>query len=93
MVEVSAPLVAHRDVRSSNGEVELRPVIRTTVIVRGVTDEVELSLTRRDEMGFRMLLGRSTIRRRFLVHAGRSFLGGGTRFAPPGAPVPGIDPS
>jgi hypothetical protein len=83
VVATSAPLVEHREVRSSNGEVDVRPVIRTTATVRGEQFEIELSLSRRDEMGFRMLLGRSAIRRRFLVDPGRSFLGGGDRFSRP----------
>jgi hypothetical protein len=37
---------------------------------------VELTLANRDEMGFRMLLGREAFRRRFLVDAGRSYYGG-----------------
>ena len=44
---------------------------------RRAVPPIELSLTNRDEMGFRMLLGRSALRRRFLVDPGRSFLGGG----------------
>jgi hypothetical protein len=82
-VQAEAELVDHREVRSSNGEVEMRPVIRTTIVVRGLAAEVELTLSRRDEMGFRMLLGRSALRRRFVVDPGRSFLGGGSRFTPP----------
>ena len=83
VVAVHAPLVEHREVRSSNGEVDLRPVIRTPTLVRGHAYDIELTLTSRDEMGFRMLLGRSAIRRRFLVDAGKSFLGGGDRFSRP----------
>ena len=81
VIAVSAPLVEHREVRSSNGETELRPVIRTRAVVRDTAVDIELSLSRRDEMGFRMLLGRSAIRRRFVVDPGRSFLGGGDRFS------------
>jgi hypothetical protein len=44
---------------------------------------IELSLTNRDEMGFRMLLGREALRRRFFVEPGRSFLGGGDAHRPP----------
>jgi len=83
VIAATAPLVDHREVRSSNGEVDLRPVIRTTATIRGAQFEIELSLSRRDEMGFRMLLGRSAIKRRFLVDPGRSFLGGGDRFSRP----------
>jgi hypothetical protein len=83
VIAASAPLVEHRDVRSSNGEVELRPVIRTDAVVLGHHLDIELSLTSRDEMGFLMLLGRSAVRRRFIVDPARSFLGGGDRFSRP----------
>ena len=83
VIAAKAPLVDHREVRSSNGEVELRPVIRTSALVVGQKLDIELGLTSRDEMGFRMLLGRSAVRRRFVVDPGRSFLCGGDRFSRP----------
>jgi hypothetical protein len=39
---------------------------------------IEITLTNRDAMGFRMLLGRQAVRRRFLIDSGRSFLSGET---------------
>jgi hypothetical protein len=72
---VEAQLHAEKVVRNPGGRQELRPVIRTTIVWNGVAFEADLNLTRRDEMGFRMLLGRQAIRRRFLVDPGRSFLG------------------
>ena len=66
-VEAEADLLAVRAVRSSNGEVESRPVIRTKVVIGGRRFPIELTLTRRDEMGFRMLLGRRALRRRFVI--------------------------
>ena len=44
--------------------------------IAGHTVDAEITLTRRDEMGFRMLVGREAIRRRFLVDPGVSYLGG-----------------
>ena len=82
-VPVTAALVAVRDVRSSNGDVERRPVIATRAVIGGVIAPIELTLTNRDEMGFRMLLGREALRRRFFVEPGRSFLGGGNAKIPP----------
>lgn len=75
-VRVELPLVAYRKVRDSGGKVELRPVVKTAVRVRGILVPIELTLTRRDSMGFRMLLGRQAIRRRFLVDPGGSYYGG-----------------
>lgn len=73
-VEATAPLVDLRRVRSSNGTTEVRPVIRTRVDVGGSEWVIELTLTRRDLMGFRMLLGRQALRGHAIVDPGRSFL-------------------
>lgn len=73
-VVVRSPVVGWRKVRSSIGEVQDRPVIRTHLALGEIRWSVEVTLTNRDEMGFRMLLGRTAIRRRFLVDPGRSFL-------------------
>lgn len=75
-VEVEAEIVEFRSVRSSSGKTTMRPVIITDITLLGITWPVELTLARRDEMGFRMLLGREAIRGRFLVNAGRSFYNG-----------------
>jgi hypothetical protein len=80
-VAAEAPLVAWRDVRSSNGTLDRRPVIRTPVVIAGRRVPIELTLTRRDEMGFRMLIGRMALRRRFVIDPAQSFAGGGTTFA------------
>jgi hypothetical protein len=73
-VETEAELVDEREVRSSGGHAQLRPVIQTAVALGGKCWSIELTLTNRDVMGFRMLLGRQAVRRRFLVDAGQSFL-------------------
>lgn len=72
-VVVEAPIVDERRVRSSNGEVQHRPVIRTDVEIHGRRWPIDITLTNRDEMGFRMLIGRAAIRRHFVVDPGRSF--------------------
>ena len=82
-VVAEAEMVDERTVRSSNGVHALRPVIITRIELLGETWPIELTLASRDEMGFRMLLGRSALKRRFLVDAGRSFLAGGGRHEPP----------
>lgn len=73
-IATGAWMVAERPVRDSGGRSEVRPVIRTTVELGGQAIQIEITLTRRDNMGFRMLLGRQAIRRRFVVDPGRSFV-------------------
>lgn len=72
-VAVEAEVVDERMVRSSDGREETRPVIVTTLEMGGQTWPIELTLTRRDAMGFRMLLGRQALRRRAVVDPGRSY--------------------
>lgn len=78
-VMVEAPLIGERRVRNPGGRTEIRPVIRTTIRLGGFDLSAEVTLTRRDEMGFPMLLGRQTVKGRFLIDAGKSYLLG----APP----------
>jgi hypothetical protein len=73
---VEAEVLEYRRVRSSSGRSAMRPVIRTGLRLLGETWPIELTLASRDQMGFRMLLGREAFRRRFLVDASRSYLGG-----------------
>lgn len=71
---LEVPLLEERWITSSNGNRQRRPVIRTQVSLAGSLWMVDLSLTRRADMGFPMLLGREAIRGRFMVEPGRSFL-------------------
>lgn len=73
-VRVTVPIEGFRRVRSSNGKVETRPFIKTPVTIGSRTFRTTVTLTARDAMGFRMLLGRSALRRRYLVDPGRAFL-------------------
>jgi len=78
-VAAEAEVLDYRQVRSSSGLRSLRPVIRTEIEILGKRWSIELTLANRDEMGFRMLLGREAVRNRFLVDAGRSYYGGRPR--------------
>lgn len=74
IVQCEAELYDQRYVRSSSGHSSLRPVILTQLKVGSHIWDIELTLTNRDKMGFRMLIGRQAIRRHLLVHSGRSYI-------------------
>jgi hypothetical protein len=74
VVTCEAEIIDLRWVSDSGGHREERYVIRTPVILGDETWPIEITLTERDTMLFRMLLGRRAIRRRFLVNPGRSFI-------------------
>ncbi len=73
-VRVSSPLIEFRTIRSSSGHEELRPVIRTFARFGETTWPIEITLTNRDQMGFRMLLGRRAMSHRFIVDPAKSFV-------------------
>ncbi|MDX1739018.1 MAG: RimK/LysX family protein, partial [Alphaproteobacteria bacterium] len=57
----SAELVDQREITSSNGETELRYIIRTPVRIGGQEWPIEISLTNRESMQYRMLFGRPAL--------------------------------
>jgi len=69
-----AQIVDERTVASSNGERETRYVIITPMRLGEDVWPVELTLSDRDQMGFRVLAGRTAIRGRCIVDPGASFL-------------------
>jgi hypothetical protein len=68
------PIVDYRRITSSTGHSQKRIIIHTTLKMGEFSSLVELSLANRDEMGFRMLVGRNAIQRSILVDPARSFL-------------------
>ena len=71
-----APVLDRRRIKDSGGHLEKRYVIQTTAVVGAVTWTIDLTLTNRNPMMFRMLLGRTALENRFLIHPGRSYLTG-----------------
>ena len=66
-------VVDQRSVKSSSGDKEKRLVIRTPLTLGGETWDVEVTLTNRDAMGYRMLLGREAMAGRTLIDPDASF--------------------
>jgi len=75
-VIVELPVKDHRRVRSSSGHVDERLVVEMPIVLVGQDVHIEVTLTNRDEMGFRMLIGRQALRHGFVVASDRSFIGG-----------------
>lgn len=73
-ITAEAELLEYRKVTSSGGHSQTRPVILTTIQLGEHQWQGELTLTNRDVMGFRMLLGRQAVRKRFSIDPGKSFL-------------------
>ncbi len=67
------PVADIRTVSNPGRRRERRYIIRTDLSLGGETWPIDLSLTDRDEMGFRLLIGRTAMHGRLLVDPERSF--------------------
>lgn len=63
-----------RGITSSNGETQRRMIVKTPLRIGTLTFRAEISLADRSDMRFPMLIGRSSLRRRFVVDSGHSWL-------------------
>jgi hypothetical protein len=73
-VTCEAHAIDERTVRNSGGGVERRYIITTLLKLGDASWPIELALANRDQMGFRMLLGRTALQGRALIEPGRSYL-------------------
>ena len=71
---VDAELLEYRRVKSSNGHYSRRPVVLTHASIGGLVWAIELTLANRETMGMPMLLGRQSLKNRFLVDPGKTYL-------------------
>jgi hypothetical protein len=75
-VACESRVVDRREVRSSSGHAEERYVVQLDISMGGQVVDAEVTLSKRDEMGFRMLVGREALCQGFLVDPSGSYLGG-----------------
>ena len=73
-VTCEVPRADKRIITSSNGEGQERFIIKTALTLGDQTFRAEFSLADRSDMKFPILIGRTALRRRFLVDSGRSYL-------------------
>lgn len=78
-VVVELPVHDRRKVRSSNGVSQVRYVVQLDVRLLDEVVPAEVTLTRRDSMGYRMLVGRELLAQGFLVDSASSYVGGKPR--------------
>ena len=73
VVECEADILDRRAVTDSGGHRETRYTIEVEILLGGEQWPIEMTLTDRDTMQFRMLLGRTALRGRTLVDPTRSY--------------------
>lgn len=86
-VHCEAKIIDQREVSDSGGHIETRYVIETLVVLGEVSWTIEINLTNRDTMRYRMLLGRTAIADNYLVDSGGSHLAGEPALEPVGLPI------
>lgn len=69
-----APVLDQRLIKSSNGTVQNRFIVSTTLAIADREWSIDLSLTNRDDMGFRLLIGRDALRNKVIIHPAKSFM-------------------
>jgi hypothetical protein len=69
-----APHVEHRFVTSSSGHKEERLIVKTRLKIGDFVVAAEFGLADRSDMNFPLLVGRTALRRRFVVDPARSYL-------------------
>lgn len=71
-----AQLLDLRQVKNTSGEIEERFTIHTPIVIGSHRWSVEITLTNRERMRYRMLLGRAAMKNHAIVYPARTFLQG-----------------
>lgn len=86
--EITAPVVERKVVRDTGGNHEDRPVVRTRIVCGPIDVVADVTLTSRDLMNFRMLLGRLTLLDACVVDPSLGYLHTPEPPARPAGPLP-----
>lgn len=76
VIRTEAPLIDIREVSDSGGHTENRYVISSRIIIGAMEKEIDITLTERNSMLFRMLVGRTALAESVLVDPAASYLCG-----------------
>ncbi len=71
---IKMPLFKMKKIRSSNGEIQSRPSIKTTVEFGGKRYKTVISLGNRSDMKYQMLIGKKFLSGRFLVDVSQEYI-------------------
>ena len=67
IIACNAPLIDERHIMSSNGHIESRYVIETTLVIAHESWTIEVTLSNRDPLRYRFLLGREALKNRIVI--------------------------
>lgn len=75
-VRCEALVIGEKKIKNSGGQVQVRPVVITSLSIAGQTWAIQITLTNREKMRFNMLLGREAMRKKIAVDPGSQYLQG-----------------
>jgi hypothetical protein len=82
-ITVDSPVIGYKSVRDTSATAELRPVVRTRLVCGPLDRQIDVTVTDRAGMIFRMILGRQALAGHALVDPNRGYT---TRETPPAPP-------
>ena len=73
-ITVEKPIIKYRIIKNSFGLSQKRPIVKMEIQLGEHSWETSVSLTQRSGMIYPMLIGRNSLRKKYIIHPKRSFL-------------------